>query len=131
MRGEQLVVASWLHVPLPVQCDSGWNVVPVHDTGAPHVTVAPACWQAPLTQTPVLPQGGLAAQLGGSAVLSATFAQVPLPLTLHDWQAGQLEVMQQTPSTQLSLAHSFAATQVAPFAFFETQLPGAPGLPVQ
>jgi hypothetical protein len=63
---------------------------------------------------------------------SGTFAHVPmLPVTLHDWQALQLEVAQQTPSTQLPVAHSFPATQVAPFAFFVTQLPGAPEVPVQ
>jgi hypothetical protein len=68
----------------------------VHDCARPHETVLAACWQAPPTQTPVLPQGGLAAQLGGSAVLSATFVHVPrLPATLHDWQAGQLEDPQQ------------------------------------
>jgi hypothetical protein len=89
------------------------------------------CWQAPATHRPVLPQGGLGAQLGGSAVRSGTLAQVPAPLTLHDWQAGQLEVVQQTPSVQLPAAHSLAAPQAAPFAFLATQLPAVVAFPVQ
>jgi hypothetical protein len=92
----QVVVLCWLQVPVPEHFDGGWKVEPVHDCARPHETVLAACWQAPPTQTPVLPQGGLAAQLGGSAVLSATFVHVPrLPATLHDWQAGQLEAPQQ------------------------------------
>lgn len=49
-------------MPAPVQNDWGWNIVPVHDTAAPHVTEVAACVQplAPL-QVPVLPQGGLTA----------------------------------------------------------------------
>jgi hypothetical protein len=39
--------------------------------------------------------------------------------------------VQQTPSVQLPLAHSFAPTQVAPFAFLATQLPGVVAFPVQ
>jgi hypothetical protein len=89
------------------------------------------CWQAPETHKPVLPQGPLDAQLGGSAVRLVTLAHVPAPLTLHDWQAGQLEVVQQTPSVQLPVAHSFVAPQVAPFAFLATQLPGVVVFPVQ
>ena len=44
-------------------------------------------------------------------------AQVPLPLTLHAWQAGQLELPQQTPSTQFPVLHWLAAVQATPFAF--------------
>jgi hypothetical protein len=58
-------------------------------------------------------------------------AQVPAPLTLHDWQAVQLDVVQQTPSVQLPLAHWFAAPHAAPLAFLATQLPGVVVLPVQ
>jgi len=79
----------------------------------------------------VLPHAPFAAQFGGSAVLLATFAQVPLPLTLQDWQATQLDVVQQTPSVQLPAAHSFAARQVAPLDFLGTQLPAVVALPVQ
>ena len=68
----------------------------MHDCARPQETVLAACWQAPPTQTPVLPQGGLAAQLGGSELPSGTFVHVPrLPATLQDWQAGQLEAPQQ------------------------------------
>jgi hypothetical protein len=126
-------VAAWLQVPVPEQCDGGWYVVLVHASTAPHGAVLGCCWQAPLPlQTPVFPHGGLAAQRPcGSAVLSATFAQVPMPLMLHAWQAGQLAVVQQTPSVQLPLPHSLLPPQVAPFPFFATQLPGVVVLPLQ
>jgi hypothetical protein len=95
------------------------------------IEVAP-CSQAPAPlQKPVLPQGGLAAQFGGSAMPLGTLAQVPAPLMLQDWQAGQLEVAQQTPSTQLALTHSLPPPQGAPFAFLATQLPAVVALPVQ
>ena len=127
----QLMVAAWLHVPPPEQNDGGWNVVPLHAIGAPHTVDAAACWQAPLTHTPVFPHGGLAAQLGGSAVPLATFAHVPAPLTLHDWQPAQPLVVQQTPSVQKPVPHSLPPTQGAPEPFFATQLPGVVALPVQ
>jgi hypothetical protein len=80
----------------------------------------------------VLPQTPLAAQRPcGSADPFETFAQIPVVLTLHAWQAGQLPVEQQTPSTQLPLPHSFGPLHVAPFAFFATQLPAVVVLPVQ
>ena len=97
------------------------------------MTDAAPCWQAPPPlHTPVFPQGGLAGQrLCGSAVFSATFAQVPMPLMLQAWQVGHPAVVQQTPSVQLPLPHSLLPTQVAPFPFFATQLPGVVVLPLQ
>jgi hypothetical protein len=119
-------------VPVPEQCDGGWWVPLVHDSAKPQAFEAGCCWQAPDTQTPVLPHSPLIGQrLCGSAELLATFAQVPLPLTLHDWHVPQLEVVQQTPSVQLPLVHSLAASQVAPFAFLAAQLPGVAVVPVQ
>ena len=107
-------------------------MVPLHDCARPHETVLAACWQLPFpSQKPVLPQGRLAAQLGESARLTPTFEQVPAPFRLHDWQAWQLELEQQTASTQLPLVHSLPAPQPVPFPFFEAQVPGAPALPVQ
>ena len=106
--------------------------MPLHDSARPHLVDDETCWQAPPPlQKPVLPQTPLGAQFGGSAMPFGTFAQVPAPLTLHDWQTGQLEVVQQTPSVQLPLAHWFAALQAAPGAFFATQLPAVVALPVQ
>jgi hypothetical protein len=49
-----------------------------------------------------------------------------LAATLQAWHEGQLAVPQQTPSTQLPLAHWSAAAQVSPAAFFGWQLPAAP-----
>jgi hypothetical protein len=106
--------------------------VPLQDSARPQIFDAGCCWQAPDTQRPVLPHSLFAAQRPcGSPVLSWTFAHVPLPLALHDWQAPQLEVVQQTPSVQFALEHSFAALQAAPFAFLATQLPGVVVLPLQ
>ena len=53
---------------------------------------------------------------------SGTLAHVPLLLTLHDWQDGQLDVVQQTPSVQLPLMHWLAPPQAVPGAFLGTQL---------
>jgi len=51
----------------------------------------------------VLPQGGLAGQPDlGSGVPAGTLAHAPAnPVTAHDWQRGQDDVVQQTPSTQV------------------------------
>jgi hypothetical protein len=108
-------------------------VVPLQETGRPHDFDAGCCWQAPAPlQKPVLPQTPLAAQPPcGSAVLAPTLAHVPAPLRLHAWQSEQEPVLQQAPSMQFPLAHSFGPPQVAPFAFLATQLPAVVALPVQ
>ena len=81
----------------------------------------------PPLQVPVLPQGGLAAHRPcGSAAPLATAAQVPSPLTLHARQVPHALVEQQTPSTQLPLAHSWPVPQAAPLAFWGRQLPPVP-----
>ena len=88
--------------PVPLQCDVGLYVDPVHDS-VPQETVVAASWQpaAPL-QKPVLPQGGFAAQrFIVSGLPSGTFAQLPaLAPTLHDVHSEQALLTQQTPSTQ-------------------------------
>lgn len=115
-----------------MQCDGGWYVVPVQDCAAPHALDAGCCWQAPETQTPVLPHSPPTGQRPfGSAELSATLPQVPLPLAAQDWQVPQLEVVQQTPSVQLALVHSCAEPHDAPFAFLATHIPAAEVLPLQ
>jgi hypothetical protein len=45
---------------------------------------------------------------------------------LQAWQVPQEAVVQQTPSTQLPLPHSWAAAQSAPLPFCATQLPPVP-----
>ena len=88
--------------PVPLQCEMGVYVDPVHDS-VPHETVVAASWQpaAPL-QKPVLPQGGFAAQrFDGSGLPSGTFAQLPaLAPTLQDVHSEQALLTQQTLSTQ-------------------------------
>ena len=128
LNAPQSTVLVWLHVPVPVQNDGGWNVVPVHEIGLPQTVDALRCVQPPFPlHTPVLPHSPFGAQLPGSAVLFGTFEQVPAPFRLHAWQAEQLEVVQQTPSVQLPAPHSLGAPHVAPSAFLATQSP----LPLQ
>ena len=102
----QVVVLTWLQVPLPLQNDCGWNVVPVQETAAPQDVVVGCCWHAPLWQRPVLPHDPVFVQRPwGSAMLLGAFEHVPAPFRLQTWQGEQLAVEQQTPSVQWSLAH--------------------------
>ena len=129
----QLCVAACVHVPEPLQRDAGCCVDPVHEAAAPHVTVAAASWHAPAPlHAPVLPHGGAAAHCpAGAATPAAMFVHVPtLPVRLHALHIPHDAALQQTPSAQNSLLHSRAAPQVAPSAFFATQVPAVP-LPVQ
>jgi hypothetical protein len=100
--GVQLEDVAGKQAPVPLQCEVGVYVDPVHDC-VPHETVVAASWQpaAPL-QNPVLPQGGLAAQrFIVSGLPSGTFAQLPgLAPTLHDIHSGHALLTQQTLSTQ-------------------------------
>jgi hypothetical protein len=82
-------------------------------------------------QLPVLPQVPLAAQRPcGSATVLATFVQVPkLPEMLQAWQAPQPAVglaLQQTPSMQAPLPHSWLLKQATPMALTARQLPPVP-----
>jgi hypothetical protein len=53
--GLQLSGATVAQPPEPLQCDTGWYVVPVHDA-APQVVELGCCAQAPLpSHSPVLP----------------------------------------------------------------------------
>jgi hypothetical protein len=82
---EQVDEVGAAQLPLPLQCETGVKVDPLHDW-LPQETPVPASWQAPAPlQAPVLPQGGFGAQSPcGSAVLAATLAQVPgLPAVLQ------------------------------------------------
>jgi hypothetical protein len=102
--GEQLLVVGVAHVPVPVQCETGVYVEPLHEA-APHATPVPACAHAPAPlQAPVSPQGGLGAQPPcGSAVPATTFVHVPAdPATSHAWHSPHDAELQHTPSTQLA-----------------------------
>ena len=96
---------------------------------AAQLTVVAACVQAPLPlQVPVLPQVPLAPQRAcGSVTVLATLAQVPgLPATLQAMQVPQLAVLQQTPSMQLPLPHSWFERQATPSDLTGRQLPLVP-----
>jgi hypothetical protein len=108
-----------LQAPPPLQNDCGWNVVPVHDTAAPHETVVAACSQAlaPLHR-PVLPQGGAAVHCPvGAGVPDASGVQVPGVVPLQVWQVPHVGLPQQTVSMQLPLMHWFAAVHALPLGF--------------
>ncbi len=64
-------------------------------------------------------------QESGSALPAATAEQVPLPFKLHAWHVPQLAELQQTPSTQLPLAHVAAieAVHEAPLGAQQAPLP--------
>ena len=87
---------------MPLQCEMGVAVDPVH-VGIPQDTDVAPSWQAPVPlHIPVLPQGGLAVQrLIVSGVPAGTFVQFPAAVpTLHAWQSAHELAPQQTPSTQ-------------------------------
>ena len=127
-NGVQALVDGVPQLPLPLQKGADVSIVPLQ-TASPHWMFVGCCVQAPAPlQVPVLPQAVLGAHRAcGSLAPPATLAQVPgLLVRLQAWQVGQLEVPQQTPSTQLLELHSFAVPQVCPFPFFSTQLPPVP-----
>jgi hypothetical protein len=112
--------------PLPVQKAAGVNVLPLQEA-LPHWTDAAACWQAPPTQRPVLPQVVLTPQPPcGSAERLGTAEQVPAPLTLQAWQVPHAAEVQQTPSVQWPVPHSWSDPQLVPAALRVMQLPFEP-----
>jgi hypothetical protein len=127
----QLAVAAVGQLPEPEQNEASVAVAPVHD-GLLHITVAGCCWQAPLpSQAPLLPQVPLAGQRPcGSATVLGTLAQVPrLPVTLQAWQLPHPVVglvLQQTPSMQAPLPHSWLPRQATPLVLTGRQLPFVP-----
>jgi hypothetical protein len=95
----------------------------------PQETEVAACWQAPApSQAPVLPQvPPLGQRTCGSAPFSTTLAQTPaLPVTLQAWQVAQLAALQQTPSVQWPVPHSWSLPQLVPGPLSATQLPFVP-----
>jgi hypothetical protein len=115
----QLWEGCWLQVPVPVQVDAGWYVVPVHDTARPQEVLDDPCWQ-PLAPShlPVFPQGRAAAHWpAGAAVPAASAVHVPGIVPLQVWQVPQTAVPQQTPFTQLPLMHWLPAAHALPGGF--------------
>ena len=93
--------------------------------------VAGAHWAVELAQAPapsqvlVFPHPVPVAPQRVSFVPAPSGAQVPAPFTLHAWQAGQLALPQQTPSTQWPLMHWPPEAQTRPLAL-SAQLRVAP-----
>jgi hypothetical protein len=93
-------------LPDPVQKAAGVNV-PLLQEALAHGTEGAACWQAPATHRPVLPQTPFGAQRPcGSAARLRTLAHVPAPFTLHAWQVLQAAEAQHTLSVQWPVPHS-------------------------
>jgi hypothetical protein len=99
----------------PEQKDAGVNVEP-EQVAAAHIAAELAQAPAP-SQTLVLPQTVEPPPQPASVVPLDLGAQLPAPFRLHAWHAGQLELPQQTPSTQLPLMHWVPPVQAIPFAF--------------
>ena len=124
-------MAAVEQVPPPEQKAVGVNVVPLQAAGA-QLTLVAAWVQAPLPlQLPVLPQVPLVAQRPcGSATVLGTLVQVPrLPETLQAWQVPHPSagvVLQQTPSMQAPLLHSWLLRQTTPLVLTGRQLPFVP-----
>ena len=125
-----MVGVAAAQVPDPEQNAAGVKTdVVVLQEAAAHETLLAAWVQAPAPlQVPVLPQVVPVAQRAcGSVTVLATLVQVPgLPVTLHDWQVPQLAVLQQTPSTQFPLPHSWFDRQATPSDLTGRQLPLVP-----
>jgi len=126
--GEQLDVTGVEQLPAPEQNAVAVKVLPLQEAAA-QLTEVEAWVQAPAPlQVPVFPQVPLAEQrLCGSLMFTGTLAHTPaLPETLQAWQVGQLEVPQQTPSTQNPVPHSWLERQATPLLLTGRQLPLVP-----
>jgi hypothetical protein len=114
-----------LQVPAPLQVPTGVAVEPTH-AAVPHEVVVGAFLQAPApSHVPMNPHGGLAAQRPcGSAPSAGTSLQEPsCPMMLQASQVPQLEVEQQTPSTQaLPVRQSSSAVHGWPRRFLSPQV---------
>lgn len=96
---------------VPGQKDAGVNDDPLH-MGPAHMAVE--FWHLPVpSHVLVTPHGLVAPQRVSVEPLDFGW-HVPLPSTLHALQAGQLELPQQTLSTQLPLLHSLPELQATP-----------------
>jgi hypothetical protein len=124
--GEQFCVTGVEQIPAPLHVAAGWKVVAFWQKAPPQVVPAAPWVQAPPVQVPVLPQGGFAGQRPcGSPAPLATLAHEP---DAHVWQVPHADALQQKPSTQEPVVHSWPSEQVfpAPAPFFGWQVPFGP-----
>lgn len=108
------LIEAWIGqvVVSPEQDEAGVNIVPLHFAaaqGAVELAQSPAPLQVLVFPQVVVPPPQLV-----SVAPAALGAQLPAPLRLHAWQAGQLVLPQQTLSTQWPLMHSPPAPHAAP-----------------
>jgi hypothetical protein len=123
--GAQFVEPGTEQPPLPLQKAAGVKVLP-EQVADWHIVLVGACWQAPPVQRPVFPHVPLPGQRPcGSVAPFPTLLQVPRPLRLQTWQALQAATLQQAPSTQFPLPHSWSAPQVPPSPLSAVHVPPA------
>jgi hypothetical protein len=112
-----------LHVPA-----SASAVAPAGQLAAEHDVPFGYFWQPPApSHLPFVEQAGapLSAHMClGSIVPAAIGVHVPgLPATLHAWHDPQLELPQQTLSTQWPVPHWLSAVHAPPWTVFATHAP--------
>lgn len=110
----QLIVGC-AQLPTPSQAPGGLAVDP-EQLAVPQLVPSATLRQPPLpSQVPSNPHGGvIAVQAPWGSVLPAGTGWQEPPPRLQTWHMPQLAVEQQTPSTQLPLAHSVPAVQSWP-----------------
>lgn len=111
-----VLVGSW-HMPLPSHVCPLVSVPSEQDAALPQVVPADFCWHVFIAvHRPVLPHSPFAMhRLCGSATPGPTPVQVPGLEPLQVWQRPQEAEWQQTPSTQVPLAHGAPAEQASPY----------------
>jgi hypothetical protein len=129
MNGAQAVVPA-VQLP-PLQVPASLRVAVFWQTACEQLVPSEYFWQPPApSQRPFVPHVVAPWSLQvpfGSTEPAIMGEQVPrLPGTLQARHEGQLEVVQQTPSTQLPELHCVLPVHAAPAPFLATQLPPAP-----
>jgi hypothetical protein len=127
MNGAQLCVVC-VQLPLPQLPASASVDEPLGQAAGAHDVPFGYFWQPPApSHLPFVEQAGapLSAHMClGSIVPAAIGVHVPgLPATLHAWHDPQLELPQQTLSTQWPVPHWLSAVHAPPWTVFATHAP--------
>jgi hypothetical protein len=129
MNGAQAAVPAE-QLPL-LQVPASFSVAVFWQTACEQLVPSAYFWQPPApSQRPFVPQvvapWSVHVPLGSTEPAIIAEQAPRLPGTLHARHEGQLEVVQQTPSTQLPEVHWPPPVQASPMPFLATQLPPAP-----
>ncbi len=112
----QLFTVASGQLPLPSQARALVCIPPEQEAGFPHAVPEATCWHfLPAAQLPVLPHSPFDAhRLCGSGSPAETAVQVPGVDPLQVSQVPHEAEWQQTPSTQVPLAHGAPVPQESP-----------------